>query len=192
MADLSVTRKQYLHELAFCREIFEKKLIDYGASWRVFRPSSLTDQLFIKVQRIRSIEEKGTQKVKDDIRSEFQALVNYSIMAILQLKHGSTQDTSGKNEPLLEWYNEQAERAFLLMADKNHDYDEAWRDMRVSSMTDLILVKVLRIKQIEDNEGRTLVSEGIDSNYLDIINYGMFALIRIREQNPGGPVIAKR
>jgi hypothetical protein len=105
-------------------------------------------------------------------------------MAILQLKHGSSQDTTGKNEPLLDWYNEQAERAFQLMADKNHDYDEAWRDMRVSSMTDLILVKILRIKQIEDNAGRTIVSEGIDSNYLDIINYGMFALIRIREQNP--------
>jgi len=184
MADLSVTRKQYLHELSQCREIFEKKLVDDGASWRVFRPSSITDQLFIKAQRIRSIEEKGTQKVKDDIRSEFMALVNYSIMAILQLKHGSTQDTSGKNEPLIDWYNEQAERAFNLMADKNHDYDEAWRDMRVSSMTDLILVKILRIKQIEDNAGKTIVSEGVDSNYLDIINYGMFALIRIREQNP--------
>jgi hypothetical protein len=180
MADLSVTRKQYLHELTFCREIFEKKLIDYGASWRVFRPSSLTDQLFIKAQRIRSIEEKGTQKVKDDIRSEFMALVNYSIMSILQLEHGSTQDTSGKNEPLLDWYNEQAERAFQLMADKNHDYDEAWRDMRISSMTDLILMKIFRTKQIENNDGVTLVSEGVEANYQDMLNYAVFCLITLK------------
>lgn len=176
------TTSQYMQQVAACKEIYLLKATDYGATWRVFRPASLTDQLYIKAQRIRSIEEKGRQMVNDSIADEFRGLVNYSIMAIIQSEKGSLADLR-EGEPLELWYDEQCNRALSLMQAKNHDYGEAWRDMRVSSMTDLILVKLLRIKQIENNKGKTLISEGIQSNYLDIINYAIFALILLSEAN---------
>ena len=174
------TNSQYIQQFSSCKEIFLLKATDYGATWRVFRPSSLTDQLYIKAQRIRSIEEKGRQMVNDSIADEFKGLVNYSIMAIIQSEKGVLADLR-EGEPLDLWYDEQRNRAQALMQAKNHDYGEAWRDMRVSSMTDLILVKLLRIKQIENNKGKTIISEGIQSNYLDIINYAIFALILLSE-----------
>jgi hypothetical protein len=137
--------------------------------------------LFIKAQRLRSIEEKGVQKIKDDSKGEFVGLVNYSIIALIQLHEGTSNDTRIDEKKALSWFDREAETAYSLMSDKNHDYDEAWRDMRISSLTDMILVKILRIKQIENNLGKTLVSEGVEGNYLDIINYAIFALIKLAE-----------
>ncbi len=154
---------------------------DYGTSWRVFRPQSLTDQLFIKAQRIRTIENKGEQKIQDDIKGEYLGLVNYSIMALIQIELGTGTETQLEPEKAIALYDKYAKEARNLMENKNHDYGEAWRDMRISSLTDLILVKLLRIKQIEDNAGATIVSEGVEGNYFDIINYAIFALIRLSE-----------
>jgi hypothetical protein len=179
---MSNTSKQYDSAVASCREIFEKKMKDYGSAWRVLRTSSLTDQLYIKAKRIRSIEEKGSSRVEEGILPEFIGIVNYSVMALIQLEMGFSEDT---NLPLgisLGKYNEIILTSKGLMENKNHDYDEAWREMRVSSLTDLILQKLLRIKQIEDNRGKTIISEGIDANYLDIINYALFALIKMAEE----------
>jgi hypothetical protein len=181
MADAEKTRRQYLQAQQICKSVFTSKLKDYGASWRVFRCSSVTDQVFIKAQRIRSIEEKGESRVKEDVRNEYIGLVNYSIIALIQMEKGPAQEPPSETRDLLDDYDRLAEKAFHLMNDKNHDYDEAWREMRISSLTDMILVKVHRIRQIENNAGKTLVSEGADANFLDMINYALFALIRIDE-----------
>ncbi len=173
------TSQQYDHVISVCQDIFTKKMKDYGIAWRILRPSSMTDQIYIKAQRIRSIEEKGVTKVDEGVRSEYIGIVNYCIMAIIQLEKGiSDYDDLSEDETLglyLQHFNEAKE---LMMA-KNHDYDEAWRNMRMSSYTDLILMKLKRTKQIEDNLGKTLISEGIEANYLDMINYAVFALIKI-------------
>jgi hypothetical protein len=154
---------------------------DYGTAWRILRTSSITDQIFIKAQRIRNIEDKGTQKIVDDVRSEYIGIINYSIIGLIQiaLKNDSRMELPADEVSKL--YDKYSEEAKNLMADKNHDYGEAWRDMRVSSLTDLILMKILRIKQIEDNKGETIISEGIDANFHDMINYSIFALIKLNE-----------
>jgi hypothetical protein len=173
------TSEQYQHIVQGCREIFLKKTIDYGTSWRIARASSLTDQIFIKANRIRTIQETGENKVGESIEGEFGAMVNYCIMAIIQsrsIDNMGLELTAQQAEIL---YDQVALEAFQLMEKKNHDYGEAWKDMRVSSLTDMILMKLLRIKQIEDNGGKTIASEGIESNYFDILNYSIFALIHL-------------
>lgn len=176
---MSKTLQQYDSVMNVCRDIFTKKMKDYGSAWRVLRTSSITDQIFIKTQRIRTIEEKKQQKVKEDIRSEYIGIINYSIIGLIQLDLGKSDSPDLSMEKGLSYFQKFANEAKLLMENKNHDYGEAWREMRISSLTDLILVKILRIKQIEDNKGETLISEGIDANYFDIINYAVFALIRM-------------
>ena len=165
------TKQQFEHVIAVCRDLFAKKLHDYGAAWRIMRPSSVTDQIFIKANRIRSIEIKGVTMVDEGIRSEFIAIVNYGIIGLIQLELGYADTDDMTEERALELYE--------LMLAKNHDYDEAWRSMRVSSYTDLILMKIYRTKQIEGHDGATLVSEGIDANYMDMINYSVFGLIKL-------------
>jgi hypothetical protein len=166
-----------------CRSLFERKTRDYGTAWRILRPSSLTDQLYIKAKRIRSIEEKGEQRVADSVEDDYIGLINYSIMALMQLNLPEDTPIDMPTEDVLQGYDQQLARTRQLLEAKNHDYGEAWRDMRISSMTDLILQKLLRLRQIEDNDGQTVVSEGQDANYLDIINYAIFALIKTEEQN---------
>lgn len=175
------TSSQYDSIIKICSDIFEKKMKDYGAAWRVLRTSSLTDQLYIKTKRIRNIEEKGLSKVDEGVREEFIGIVNYSIMALVQLEEGLTENIDMPAEKAQHFYNKYVEKAKSLMMNKNHDYDEAWREMRISSLTDMIFQKILRIKKIENNKGQTLISEGIDANYLDMINYAVFALIRLEE-----------
>ncbi len=162
-----------------CRDVLLKKMQDYGSAWRILRPSSLTDQIFIKAHRIRSLQDKGTQKILEGISAEFIGIVNYSVMGLIQLDLGPGESPDMKMADASAHYNACVNKARALMRDKNHDYGEAWRDMRVSSLTDIILMKLLRIKQIEDNEGKTCASEGIDANYYDIINYAVFALIKL-------------
>ena len=174
------TTIEYTNVMNVCREIFEKKSLDYGPSWRILRPSSLTDQIFIKAQRIRTIQETGENKVGESFEDAFMAIVNYCIMAIIQLRHEAKINDDMTIEQAMEAYKNIEKEAFELMEKKNHDYGEAWREMRVSSLTDLILTKVLRIKQIEDNAGMTLVSEGIEGNYFDMLNYSVFALIHLQ------------
>ena len=176
------TNQQYDRIISICRNLFEKKMTDYGTAWRILRPQSLTDQIYIKAQRIRSIEEKGISKVDEGIRPEFIGIINYCIMGLIQLELGTSDDelSGGKT---LELYDRYFQEAKKLMMDKNHDYGEAWRNMRISSYTDLILMKIKRTKQIEDNSGKTLVSEGIDANYMDMINYAVFAMIKIEFEN---------
>ena len=173
------TEKQFKETLEGCRTLFAKKLHDYNASWRMLRPSSLTDQLLIKARRIRSIEVKGKAMVKDDIRSEFVALINYGIVGLIQLEKGFADSVDITNDEALALYDKYASEALQLMLRKNHDYDEAWRMMRVSSYTDFILTKIERVKEIENLGGGTLVSEGIDANYMDIINYSVFGVIKL-------------
>jgi hypothetical protein len=173
------TTLEYTNVMNVCREIFEKKSIDYGPSWRILRPSSLTDQIFIKAQRIRTVQETGENKVGESFEDAFMAIVNYCIMAIIQVRHEAKINDDMSIEQAFDAYRQVEKEAFELMQKKNHDYGEAWRDMRVSSLTDLILSKVLRIKQIEDNAGLTLVSEGIEGNYFDMLNYSVFALIHL-------------
>jgi hypothetical protein len=175
------TSEQYDNAVKLCQDIFEKKMKDYGCAWRVLRTSSLTDQLYIKTKRIRSIEEKGMSKVDEGVLSEFIGVVNYSTMALIQLELGTSEELDLDSKQALDYYTRYISTAKSLMENKNHDYDEAWREMRISSLTDLILQKILRIKQIEDNKGKTLISEGIDANYLDMINYSVFALIKLEE-----------
>ena len=165
-----------------CRTLFEKKLHDYGASWRILRPSSLTDQLFIKAKRIRSLEIKKISLVDEGILPEFIALINYGIVGLIQLEKGFADSVDIDVNEAMALYDRHAKEALELMLRKNHDYDEAWRDMRVSSYTDFILTKIQRVKEIEDLDGDTLVSEGIDANYMDIINYAVFGVIKINEQ----------
>ncbi len=164
-----------------CRALFEQKTRDYGTAWRILRNPSLTDQIYIKAARIRSIEEKGTQKVADNVRGEYVGMINYCIMALIQAEMSADAATELELAAALQLYDQQRDITRALLLDKNHDYGEAWRDMRVSSFTDLILMKLLRIKQIEDNAGQTLVSEGVDAGYRDIINYSVFALIKTSE-----------
>ncbi len=173
------TIEQFDHVFSACIDIFTKKMTDYGTAWRILRPSSMTDQIFIKAQRIRSIETKGVSKVDDDIRSEFIGIINYAAMGIIQLKLGVADNPEMNKKEALALFTQMLHDAKSLMADKNHDYDEAWRKMRISSFTDLILMKLHRIKQIENNSGKTIISEGIDANYQDIINYATFAMIKI-------------
>lgn len=179
----SKTVSQFDEQIAHCRSLFQKKTHDYGTAWRIMRPKSLTDQLFIKAQRIQTIEEAKQRMVDEDEKSEFIGLVNYAIIGLIQLSLKDEKRIELPEHEVLALYDKHvAEIKHLLMA-KNHDYGEAWRDMRVSSFTDLILMKLLRIKQIEDNEGVTLASEGIDAGYRDIVNYAIFALIKLSESN---------
>lgn len=175
------TEKQFREVAATCRSLFEKKLKDYGPAWRILRPESLTDQIFIKANRIRSIETKGVALVQDeDIKSCFIAIVNYGIIGLIQLERGYADCEDISVETAMSDYDKFMEKAVSLMLAKNHDYGEAWRSMRISSYTDLILMKINRTKQIEDNNGQTIVSEGVDANYMDMINYSVFGLIKLQ------------
>ena len=174
------TSQHYDEAIAICKDIFLKKMNDYGTAWRNLRPKSLTDQIFIKAQRIKSIEEKGIQKISDAINGEYIGIINYCVIALIQIE---IYDDARIDIPYNEvegLYNKYIKQTKQLMEDKNHDYGEAWRDMRMSSITDLILMKVFRVKQIEDNEGKTSISEGVDANYMDMINYSVFALIKCK------------
>lgn len=171
------TASEYKQVITTCKTLFEKKTRDYGTAWRILRLPSITDQIFIKAQRIRSIQEKGTQKVDDPITDEFIGIINYCVIALIQIELGDAQETEMTFEQLEPLYDKAVNETFSLQQNKNHDYGEAWRDMRVSSITDIILMKLLRVKQIEDNQGKTLVSEGVKANYQDMINYAVFAMI---------------
>jgi len=176
------TEKEYQKILADCRSLFNNKASDYGTAWRILRLSSITDQIFIKANRIRSIQEKGVSKVGDGIIGEFVAIINYGIIALIQLQLEADKRMEIPLDELMILYDQEAKETLSLLLDKNHDYGEAWRDMRVSSITDIILMKLLRVKQIEDNEGKTKVSEGYDGNYRDMINYAVFALIKLNQE----------
>ena len=178
----SNTEEQFKNIMKECRELFNKKLHDYGASWRLLRPESLTDQLLIKAKRIRSLEIKKKSLVGEGIRPEFIGLINYGIIGLIQLEHGFVDAVDMTTEEALSLYDKYAKATLELMLKKNHDYDEVWRAMRVSSYTDFILTKLVRIKEIEDINGQTLVSEGIDANYMDIINYAVFGVIKLTEK----------
>ncbi|MDI9311465.1 MAG: DUF1599 domain-containing protein [Limnohabitans sp.] len=180
---MSNTSQQYDAIIAICRDLFTKKMKDYGSAWRILRLPSLTDQIFIKAQRIRSLQENEVRKVDEGEASEFIGIINYSIMALIQLDKGVVDQPDLGLEAATALYDEKVSITKELMENKNHDYGEAWRDMRVSSLTDLILQKLLRVKQIEDNKGKTIVSEGIDANYQDMINYSVFALILLKKEN---------
>ena len=180
---MSHTDQQFDQVATICRDIFTRKMKDYGSSWRILRPASVTDQIFIKANRIRSIETKGVSMIDEGIRSELIAIVNYGIIGLIQLELGSSMTDDLNFDKGLELYSKYLLQAKKLMLDKNHDYDEAWRTMRMESYTDLILMKIYRTKQIEDNLGVTLISEGIDANYFDMINYAVFGLIKMEEIN---------
>lgn len=182
VAAASKTEKEFEVEMALCRDMYEKKTRDYGTSWRVLRLPSLTDQIFIKANRIRSIEDSGENRVGEDVEQEFVAMVNYAVMALIQQELGPDGELELPLDRAMELYDKHLNRAARLMLDKNHDYGEAWRMMRVGSMVDLILMKLRRIKQIEDNRGKTLVSEGVEGGYMDIVNYSLFCLIRLHEK----------
>jgi hypothetical protein len=173
------TSQQYDAAISQCKDIFLKKMKDYGTAWRNLRPTSLTDQIFIKAQRIKSIEEKGTQKVDDDIKGEYIGIINYCVISLIQLELADETRVELPYAEVEALYNKHISVTKRLMMDKNHDYGEAWRDMRISSLTDLILMKIFRVKQIEDNRGQTIISEGVDANYMDMINYSVFALIKL-------------
>ncbi|MFD2726678.1 DUF1599 domain-containing protein [Hyunsoonleella rubra] len=175
------TSKQYDTVIETCKSLFVKKMSDYGSAWRILRLPSLTDQIFIKAQRIRGLQQNAVQKVDEGQESEFIGIINYCVMALIQLEKGVVEQPDMSTEEALELYEKHVTITKKLMEDKNHDYGEAWRDMRVSSLTDLILQKLLRVKQIEDNQGKTLVSEGIDANYQDMINYAVFAMIHLSQ-----------
>jgi hypothetical protein len=179
---MNQTQEQYQAVIAECRALFIQKNEDYGTAWRVLRPSSITDQIFIKAARIRSIDTKQTQKINDDISVEFIGIVNYCLMALILLdRTRSKNDGPITRGNVIQEYDTQAQLVYQLMLNKNHDYDEVWRSMRVSSMTDLILMKIVRVKEIEDKAGKTLISEGIEANYMDMMNYAIFALILLTE-----------
>lgn len=178
---MTSTIEQYNQSIALCKDIFLKKMKDYGTAWRNLRLRSLTDQIFIKAQRIKSIEEKGTQKVIDNIKGEYIGIINYCVIALIQLELREDQRMELPFEEVEALYTSKVVITKKLMEDKNHDYGEAWRDMRLSSFTDLILMKIFRVKQIEDNQGKTIISEGVEANYMDMINYSVFALIKLDE-----------
>lgn len=173
------TATEYKEVINGCKALFEKKTRDYGTAWRVLRLPSITDQIYIKAQRIRSIQEKGVQKIDEPIRDEFVGIVNYCLIALVQLRLDGEERLDMSYEELEPLYNQAVEETFHLLQNKNHDYGEAWREMRVTSITDIILMKLLRVKQIEDNQGKTLVSEGVKANYQDMLNYAVFALIKL-------------
>ncbi len=175
----SQTVAQYEQIIGTCKEIFRKKTLDYGTAWRILRLPSITDQILIKAQRIRSIQEKGTQKVEEDVRSEFIGIINYCIIALIQMTLTEEDPMELSYEFLEPKYDTAARETLELLTNKNHDYGEAWREMRVSSITDIILMKLFRVKQIEDNSGKTIISEGIGANYQDMINYAVFCLIKL-------------
>jgi hypothetical protein len=174
------TAIEYKEVIASCKALFEKKTRDYGTAWRILRLPSITDQIFIKAQRIRSIQEKGTQKISDPIKDEFIGIINYCIIALIQIRLENSTNLDMKFEELESYYDDVVNETLDLLQNKNHDYGEAWREMRVTSITDIILMKLLRVKQIEDNSGKTLVSEGVKANYQDMINYSVFALIKLK------------
>ena len=178
---MSKTSLEYDKVIAICRELFNKKMKDYGSAWRILRLPSLTDQIYIKAQRIRSLQENETRKIEEDETSEFIGIINYCIIALIQLEKGIVEQPDLDLENALKLYNQKIDETKKLMLDKNHDYGEAWREMRITSLTDIILQKLLRVKQIEDNKGKTIVSEGIDANYQDMINYAVFALILLQK-----------
>jgi hypothetical protein len=175
------TTAQYKEVISACQELFINKTRDYGTAWRVLRLASITDQIYIKAQRIRSIQEKGQQKVGDTIRDEFIGIINYCAIALIQMKLESSTVLELSAEAVTPLYKDVIDETFQLLEDKNHDYGEAWREMRISSITDIILMKLLRVKQIEDNQGKTTVSEGVKGSYQDMINYSVFALIKLGE-----------
>ena len=175
------TSEQYDDVIQTCRDLFQKKMKDYGSAWRILRLPSLTDQIFIKAQRIRGLQQNEVRKIEEGERSEFIGIINYSIMALIQLELGVVEQPDLAVNDAVALFDKHASETKILMENKNHDYGEAWRDMRVSSLTDLILQKLLRVKQIEDNHGKTLVSEGIDANYQDMVNYAIFAMIHLNE-----------
>lgn len=178
----SKTISEYKEVISACKEVFEKKTRDYGTAWRILRLPSITDQIMIKAQRIRSIQEKGIQKVEDSIANEFIGIINYCIIAIMQIQLVNEANTEMNFEEIEPIYDHVVEQTIALHEDKNHDYGEAWREMRISSMTDIILMKIRRVKQIEDNEGVTIMSEGIQANYQDMMNYAVFCMIKIKAQ----------
>ena len=180
---MSTTSQEYDKVIAICRQLYSNKMSDYGSAWRILRLPSLTDQIFIKAQRVRSLQQNEIRKVNEDETGEFIGIINYSIMALIQLELGVVDQPDLDAAKAIRLYDEKIAATKSLMEDKNHDYGEAWREMRVSSLTDLILQKLLRVKQIEDNKGKTLVSEGIDANYQDMINYSVFALILMKFGN---------
>ncbi|MEN2434206.1 DUF1599 domain-containing protein [Weeksellaceae bacterium A-14] len=177
------TSEEFEKVIAGCHDLFAKKMKDYGAAWRVLRPSSITDQIYIKVNRIRTLQMSDIQMIDESEEEGFIAIVNYSIIALIQLSKGLTDDLNENPDDILQLYRHFAQEAKNLMEKKNHDYGEAWREMRISSITDLIYQKVLRTKQIEDNQGKTLVSEGLDANYFDMLNYAVFCLIKLQEKS---------
>ena len=179
------TRSQFEHVISLCRDLFAKKLKDYGPSWRIMRPQSITDQIFIKAKRIRSLEEKETAMIDEGIQPEFIAIVNYGIIGLIQLELGWTDVADIDENKVLALYDKHMTTTKELMYAKNHDYDEAWRSMRISSYTDLILTKIYRTKQIEENKGKTIVSEGVDANYMDMVNYSLFGLIKLEFPEEG-------
>ncbi len=176
------TENQYIEIISICKELFIKKMKDYGCAWRILRLESLTDQIFIKAQRIRGLQTKNKQKIPEGQMDEFIGVINYSIMALIQIELGISEQPDLDDKQALDYYNKLSEVTFNLMIEKNHDYGEAWREMRITSLTDLILQKLLRVKQIEDNKGKTIISEGIDANYQDIINYSVFAMIHLKNK----------
>lgn len=175
------TTAEYKDVIAACKTLFEKKTRDYGTAWRILRLPSITDQIYIKAQRIRSIQEKGVQKVGDPIRDEFVGIINYCLIALIQMELEQSAEMEMPFEKLEPLYDKSVNDTLHLLQNKNHDYGEAWREMRVTSITDIILMKLLRVKQIEDNQGKTLVSEGVKANYQDMINYSVFALIKLKD-----------
>jgi hypothetical protein len=177
------TVEEFNHAIAECKEVFITKMKDYGTAWRILRTPSLTDQIYIKANRIRSIEQKGIKKISEGIKPEFIGIVNYSVMALIQLEMGTEGELELTLDEASKLYDQHIATASDLMLNKNHDYDEAWRNMRISSLTDIIMMKIIRIKQIEDKEGFTLASEGVDANYRDIINYALFSIIKINEHS---------
>lgn len=174
------TIQEYNDVMANCKSLFEKKTRDYGTAWRILRLPSITDQIFIKAQRIRSIQEKGSQRVDDPIKDEFIGIINYCLIALIQMQLKDSDSLDMSYEELESYYEKASQETLELLQNKNHDYGEAWREMRVTSITDIILMKLLRVKQIEDNKGKTLVSEGVKANYQDMINYAVFALIKLK------------
>ncbi len=176
------TVAQFHQVISACKDIFEKKTKDYGTAWRILRLPSITDQIFIKAKRIRSIQEKGNQLVDEGIDGEFVAIINYCVMALIQMGMSQDDEIEIPAETVISFYDKHVNETLDLLTKKNHDYGEAWRDLRITSMTDIILMKLFRTKQIEENEGKTLISEGVDANYQDIINYAVFCLIKLEEQ----------
>jgi hypothetical protein len=176
---INQTLQEYNRVIKACKNIFIKKTRDYGTAWRILRLPSITDQIFIKAQRIRSIQEKGVQKVDEDITSEFVGIINYCVIALMQLKLQNRAELEIPASEVENMYDQEIAENIELLLNKNHDYDEAWRDMRISSITDIILMKLYRTKQIEDNQGQTLISEGVEANYRDMINYAVFVLIKL-------------